>query len=94
MGFHFFLLILLDNDNEYHLCEVKPSLINDGPPLNDFDQTLLVNGLTNGVQLIMQSGSVAPRNHVRLKAFRITNKSYKPNEASKNEFLSNIYNVS
>ncbi|CAF2073247.1 unnamed protein product [Rotaria magnacalcarata] len=70
-----------NNDNEYHLCEVKPSLINDGPPLNDFDQTLLVNGLTNGVQLIMQPGSVAPRNHVRLKAYRITNKFYKPNEA-------------
>ncbi|CAF1489982.1 unnamed protein product [Rotaria sordida] len=69
------------NDNEYHLCEVKTSLINDGPPLNDFDQTLLVNGLTNGAQLIMQSGSVAPRNHVRLKVFKIINKYYKPNEA-------------
>ncbi|CAF4863359.1 unnamed protein product, partial [Rotaria sp. Silwood1] len=70
-----------NNDNEYHLCEVTTSLINDGPPLNDFDQTLLVNGLTNGAQLIMQSGSVAPRNHVRLKVFRIINKYYKPNEA-------------
>ncbi|CAF4230033.1 unnamed protein product, partial [Rotaria sp. Silwood2] len=84
-GFLSFFL-LLDNDNEYHLCEVKTSLINDGPPLNDFDQTLLVNGLTNGAQLIMQSGSVAPRNHVRLKVFRIINKYYKPNEASTNEF--------
>ncbi|CAF1103468.1 unnamed protein product [Rotaria sp. Silwood1] len=70
-----------NNDNEYHLCEVTTSLINDGPPLNDFDQPLLVNGLTNGAQLIMQSGSVAPRNHVRLKVFRIINKYYKPNEA-------------
>jgi hypothetical protein len=61
-------------------------LLNDGPPLNDFDQTLLVNGLTNGTQLTIRSGSVAPRNHVRLKVFRIINKYYKPNEASMNNF--------
>ncbi len=73
-------------DNEYHLCEVKTSLINDGPPLNDFDQTLLVNGLTNGVQLAIRSGSVAPRNHVRLRVFTIIHKYYKPNEASMKKF--------
>ncbi len=54
--------------------------------MNDFDQTLLANGLTNGAQLTMKSGSVAPRNHVRLKIFKIINKYYKPNEASMKEF--------
>jgi hypothetical protein len=76
------------SDNDYHLCEVKTSLINDGPPLNDFDQSLLVNGLTNGAQLTIRSGSVAPRNHVRLKIFKIINKYYKPSEASMNKFYS------
>jgi hypothetical protein len=76
----------MDNkNNDYHLCEVKTSLINDGSPLNDFDQTLLVNGLTNGAQLTIRSGSIAPRNHVRLKIFQIINKYYKPNEASMNK---------
>ncbi|UJR23171.1 hypothetical protein I4U23_026191 [Adineta vaga] len=70
-----------DNENEYHLCEVKPSLIDDGPPLNDFDQNLVVNGLTNGIQLTIRSGSVAPRNHVRLRIYQIINKYYKPVEA-------------
>ncbi|CAF1418354.1 unnamed protein product, partial [Adineta steineri] len=70
-----------ENDNEYHLCEMKSTLINDGSPLNDFDQTLLVNGLTNGAQLTIRSGSIAPRNHIRLKVFKIINQYYKPNEA-------------
>ena len=77
--------MLLDNDNEYHLCEVTPSLINESAPLNDFDQTLLVNGLTNGAQLTMQPGSVPPKNHVRLKVFRIFNKYYQQAEASMNK---------
>ena len=74
---------VLDDDNDYHLCEVKSSLINDGPPLNDFDQNLVVNGLTNGIQLAMRPGSVAPRNHVRLKVSKIINKYHKPMETSK-----------
>jgi hypothetical protein len=80
--FNLFLFLL---DDEYHLCELKSSLINDGPPLNDFDQNLLVNGLTNGIQLTIRCGSVAPRNHVRLKVFRIINKYCKPHEASMNQ---------
>lgn len=71
------------NDNEYHLCEVKTSLINDGQPLNDFDQTLTINGLTNGAQLAIRSGSIPPRNHLRLKLFRIIHKFHTPAEASK-----------
>lgn len=73
----------LGNDNEYHLCEVKASLVNDGTPLNDFNESLLINGLTNGTQLAVRAGSIAPRNHVRLRIFKIINKYYKPNEASK-----------
>ncbi|CAF4595138.1 unnamed protein product, partial [Rotaria sp. Silwood2] len=76
-----------ENDNEYHLCEVKPSLINDGPPLNDFDQTLAANDLTNGAQLTMRPGSVAKKNYVRLKISRIVDKTYESSEASMNEFL-------
>lgn len=72
----------LDDDNDYHLCEVKSGLDNDGPPLNDFDQTLRVNGLTNGAQLIMKTGSVATKNHVRLRILRIINKIYTPSQAS------------
>ncbi|CAF4429572.1 unnamed protein product, partial [Rotaria magnacalcarata] len=68
-------------DNEYHLCEVKPTLIDDGIPLNDFDQTLTANELTNGAQLTMRPGSVAKKNHVRLKISRIIDKNYQPNEA-------------
>ena len=86
----FVLFYLLENDNNHHLCEIKPSLLNDGPPLNDFNQTLTVNGLSNGVQLIMQSGSVPSRNHVRLRIFKIINKSYKPIKASKTNLKSNI----
>ena len=71
-----------DNDNDYHLCDVKSSLTNDGSPLNDFDQTLIANGLTNGAQVIMRPGSVASKNHVRLKVLRIIDKSYTPQEAS------------
>jgi len=41
----------------------------------------------NGAQLTMRPGSVAPKNHVRLKIFRIIDKTYKPNEASMNEIL-------
>lgn len=78
-----FFLFKLENDDDYHLCEIKPALINDGPPLNDFDQSLVVNGLTNGAQLALKAGSVAPKNHVRLKIFRIIRKSYHPPEASK-----------
>ena len=72
----------IDNDDDYHLCEVKSSSVNDGPPLNDFDQTLSTNGLTNGAQLAMKPGSVAPKNHVRLKILRIIDKVYKPSGAS------------
>ena len=79
-----FQFSISDNDNNYHLCEVQPSLINEEAPLNDFDQTLVVNGLTNGTQLTMRSGSVAPKNHVRLKVFRIIDRIFKPPEASKN----------
>jgi hypothetical protein len=76
-----------DNDDEYHLCEVQSALINDGPPLNDFDQTLRTNGLTNGAQLTMKSGSVASKNHVRLKIFRIINKIYEPTQASRRKIF-------
>ncbi|CAF0972981.1 unnamed protein product [Adineta steineri] len=69
------------NDNEYHLCEVTSSLADDEQPLNDFDQTLSANSLTNGAQLTMRPGSVAPKNHVRLKIFRILDKIYEPMEA-------------
>lgn len=79
-----------DNDNEYHLCEVQSALINDGPPLNDFDQTLSANGLTNGAQLTMKSGSVAPKNHVRLKIYRIINRIYEPPQASTKKLFSLI----
>jgi hypothetical protein len=82
-----FVFFVLVNDNEHHLCEVKASLLDDGSPLDDFDQILAVNGLTNGTQLTMRSGSVAPRNHVRLKVFKIINKSHKPNEASMNKSI-------
>ncbi|UJR25754.1 hypothetical protein I4U23_007103 [Adineta vaga] len=68
-------------DNEYHLCEVTSSSENDEQPLNDFDQTLINNGLSNGTQLIMKSGSVASKNHVRLKIFRILGKIYEPSDA-------------
>ncbi|CAF3335448.1 unnamed protein product [Rotaria sp. Silwood1] len=70
-----------ENDDEYHLCEVKSSSIDDGPPLNDFDQTLNTNDLTNGAQLTMKPGSVAKKNYVRLKISRILDKIYEPNEA-------------
>ncbi|CAF1176605.1 unnamed protein product [Rotaria sordida] len=70
-----------ENDNEYHLCEVKPSLTDDESPLNDFDGTLHANELTNGAQLTMKRGSVARKNHVRLKISRITERIYTPNEA-------------
>jgi hypothetical protein len=60
--------------------------------LNDFDQTLLINGLTNGAQLAMRIGSIPPRNHIRLKIFQIINKFYRPNEASMNEDFSGIVN--
>ncbi len=75
--------MFLDHDNDYHLCEVKSSSTNDESPLNDFDQTLSANRLTNGAQLTMRPGSVAPKNHVRLKALRIMNKTYSIPEASK-----------
>jgi hypothetical protein len=75
-------LCMNDNDDEYHLCEVQSALVDDGPPLNDFDQTLRTNGLTNGAQLTMKQGSVAPKNHVRLKIYRIINKIYEPPQAS------------
>ncbi|CAF1340533.1 unnamed protein product [Rotaria magnacalcarata] len=83
---HLWLLIkqelnMDDTDNEYHLCEVKPTLIDDGIPLNDFDQTLTANELTNGAQLTMRPGSVAKKNHVRLKISRIIDRNYQPNEA-------------
>ncbi len=71
-----------DDDNEYHLCEVKSALTDDGPPLNDFDQTLRTNGLTNGAQLTMKPGSVPSKNHVRLKIYRIINRIYEPTQAS------------
>ncbi|CAF1479776.1 unnamed protein product [Adineta steineri] len=61
------------SDNEHHLCEMKTPLINDGIPLNDFNLTLLVNGLKNGVELAIRSGSRTSRNHVRLKVFKIIN---------------------
>jgi hypothetical protein len=75
-------MCVLEKDNDYHLCEMQSSLINDGTPLNDFDQTLLENKLTNGAQLTMRAGSVAPKNHVRLKIFRILDRTYQPVEAS------------
>ena len=80
--------LTIDTDNEHHLCEVQASLINDGPPLNDFEQSLAINGLTNGAQLTMRAGSVAPKNHVRLKVFRIIEKTHKPAEASMNSVFS------
>ena len=81
-------LRMTDGDNDYHLCEVQSALIDDGPPLNDFDQTLLANRLTNGAQLTMKSGSVAPKNHVRLRILRIIERIYKPNQASKQNVFS------
>lgn len=70
---------------------MKTSLINDGPPLNDFSETLLKNGLTNGTQLAIRAGSVPPRNYIRLKVARIINKFYRPIEASTNQDLKNFF---
>ena len=81
------------NDDEHHLCEVKASLINDGPPLNDFSETLLKNGLTNGTELAMRAGSVPPRNYVRLKVARIINKFHRPIEASTNKHLKKLFDA-
>lgn len=80
---HLVFIDFVDNDNEYHLCEVSTSLINEGSPLNDFDQTLTDNRLTNGAQLTIRPGSVAPKNHVRVRMTRIIEKTYHPPEASK-----------
>ena len=76
-----------DDDNDYHLSEVQTTTNGEDADriLNDFDQTLARNQLYNGAQLTMKLGSVPTKNHVRLRIFRIIDKNYQPDHASKIE---------
>lgn len=74
-----------DDDNDYHLCEIQSNTTttdDDGRPLNEFDETLMSNELSNGTQLTIKLGSVPSKNHVRLRIFRIIGKTFKPSQAS------------
>lgn len=71
------------SDNDHHLCEMKASGNQNETPLNEFEQTLRDNGLTNGSQLILKQGTIPSKNHLRLRILRITDKIYRPTAASR-----------